>query len=206
MKKGIIVVALVAVALACASAATAADWHSGRLDAVASSVAGHSVSVYCEDSRAEWVDVERAMGLDGDSLAGFTWSPGEADPLGNSNTVYIEPEACEPLHVYAAMGWGTTRAANDAGLFRLASAGLMLVHEAVHQRGIGDEAQTECTAFRLMPKLWTSQFGVKPYIRAWVKVRKRMVHRLVPNPTYMRLMTWTKADHAAQPAAYRTVC
>lgn len=206
MKKGIIVVALVAIALASASAATAADWHSGRLDAVASWVAGHSVSVYCEDSRAEWVDVERWMGLDGDALAGFTWLPGQADPFGNWNTVYIQPSACEALQVYAGQGWGTTRAANDAGLRPLAKAGSTLVHEAVHQRGIGDEGQTECTAFQLMPRLWTSQFGVKPYIWAWVKVRKRMVHRLVPSPTYTRLMSWTKAAHAALPAAYRSVC
>ena len=205
MKKRIVVVALIALALASASAATAADWHLARLDAVASSVAGHSVSVYCEDSRAEWVDIERALGSDGDSIAGFMWGPGE-DPIGNVDTVYIEPSACRALHVYSANGWGTTRGANDAGLLPLGMAGLTLVHEAVHQRGIDDEGQTECTAYQMMPKLWTSQFGVKPKIWTWRKMGKRMVHRFVANPTYTRLMTWTQADHNGLPAEYRTGC
>jgi hypothetical protein len=206
MRKGIVVVALIALALAGASAATAADWHLARLDAVASSVAGHPVSVYCEGSRAEWVDVERHMGFDGDSLAGFTFNPGVDDPFGNLNMVYIEPSACEALHVYSAMGWGAIGAANDAGLRPLGTAGLTLVHEAVHQRGVSDEGQTECAAYRMMPTLWTSQFGVKPKIWTWARVGRRMVHRFVANPTYTRLMAWTKADHNSLPSQYRTVC
>jgi len=200
-----VAVAVVASSLALAATASAADWQLGQADAVASSVAGHGVSVYCEDSRAEWVDVERAMGLDGDSLGGFTWAPGSPDPFGNVDTVYVQPESCTALHLFA-QGWGTNWAAQDAGLYWLAMAGSVLVHESVHQRGISDEGMAECTAYRLMPTAWTSQFGIRKTARVKTVVRHRVRYRTVANPVYVRLMQWTKAIHDTLSPAYRTVC
>jgi hypothetical protein len=205
----IVIVSLAVISAAMAAKANAANWQDSRLDSVASIVAGHSVSVYCEDSRAEWVDIERAMGNSGDDLGGFTWLPGAADPFGNYNTVYIQPESCDALHVFG-YNWGTNGGAMDAGMYWFAQAVAILTHESVHQRGIADEGLTECTSYHLLPQVYVNQFNIKRTVSvktvAKVRGKFRTVYKRVANPILARLLVWNKAIHNTMPAEYRTYC
>jgi hypothetical protein len=178
---------LVATAFVGTTSASASDWHLAKLDSVASSIAGHPVSVLCERSAATWVDVSRYQRGEGDGLYGFTFAPNITDPYGNVNVIYLNPTACETFHVYAANGWGKPGAARDAGLHWLAGAALTLVHESVHQFGYTDEGATECEAMRLMPQALPYYFGVP----AKIKVHRRRVR----NPMFSRLLAWTRYWH-----------
>jgi hypothetical protein len=199
LRSAVVLSSLVVVgALMMTTTASAADWHLAKLDSVASSIAGHPVSVYCDSSQAEWVDVSRATSGAGDGLLGFTYGPNAVDPFGNSNTIYLNPTACTTFQTYAANGWGTTLAARDAGMYWLGGAALTLVHESIHQSGNADEGQTECAAIKQLPTDLSTLFGVPTTIT---------VHgSRVANPTYNRLLGWANFWHKSTPPQYQAVC
>ena len=122
MKTLALVVALAA-ALINAGPASAADRHSSFLDRVASGIAGHDVSVYCEDDTAEW--------REGSLVLGYTYGPEV------SNVVYLSPRVCLTLHRRIER--------KRVNVLDVALALHIFTHEAVHQRG---GVFTDCASAR----------------------------------------------------------
>lgn len=214
MKRFILGAAVVAVlvAPAAALASTASNWPDSRLDAVATSVAGHPVSVWCESSDQDWVSAEQEIGSP--DLDGFTFQ-GMATP-----TVFVAPHVCATLHYILQFGYQAT------GLLWDAEAIETLIHESVHQRGITDEAVTDCTAMPLVEGYAISSFGFPAMVtqttyRAVSKsVRVKTgrtfktthytttvpVTSTVRNPDLDVLGQFVQAWHKALPAQYQGVC
>jgi hypothetical protein len=202
--------ALVSVALAVPAAARAANWPDARLDQVAASVAGHPVDVWCEDSWADWIHAGDALAEDWTFVGGFT------DP--SVTTVYVSPRQCETLHALLD--------GEVVGTYYAASALLTLAHESVHQRGVTNEGEAECTALPLLEDIAVNHFGVprtvsEPYQAKVVKTVVRRVngervavrvtitvvrYRTVPNPWLARLTMDALRWHRSKPAEYQGNC
>jgi hypothetical protein len=171
------------------------------LDHVASMVAGHNVTVDCVDSDLEWVSLEGQHGVTVDT-DGFT----------NIGTpvVYIGPRACDALEALDA-GY-------DVGVVYASIAIKTLIHESVHQRGISDEAITDCTALGLVKQYAVQFFGyaatvpLTTYKRVVKVVRKVRFSTLVavtttvPNPALAALQDWAQRWHNSLPAQYHGSC
>jgi hypothetical protein len=127
-------------------AAQAANAPDPRLDVVATSVAGHPVTVYCETDPAVW-----ASGP-GPGVGAYTWPPHMNPQIEQSqwNVIFVGPPACGSLHRLLDH---TGTLVDNAGAIHL------LVHESFHQRdGVygnyqaGDaypnsfEGRTDCAA------------------------------------------------------------
>ena len=112
---------------------------------MASSVAGHSVSVWCEDSYIDWVAAENY--LKSSELDGFTFQ--------GQTTVWLSPYVCQNLHHLLTSGLGY-QAVDPLWSARAIET---LIHEAVHQRGISDEAQTDCLAMAEVERYAVGSFG-----------------------------------------------
>jgi hypothetical protein len=183
---------LAAVLAGTASASNAPD---ARLDQIATTVAGHPVSVWCETSWQDWVDVERQL-PDSPDLYGFT-SPSR------SNVIFVQPTVCETLHVLLDNSY------YDTGDYWTAIALHTLVHESLHQRGISDEGATDCAALSIDPSV-DSAFVSKTYTYTrWVRVRNRVVKRKITaaNPDFTRVIAWQHWFHNnAFPPQYRGGC
>jgi len=210
----ILLTALVAAAALAVTplAAHAENWPDGRLDAIASTIAGHPVQVWCEDDDVEWDDAFVDSGLRGETVYGFT---SLSDP-----TIYLAPRFCETLHVALDAG------PEQAGLFWLAGATLVLTHESVHQRGIADEAQTECTAYGMVGDVAARFFGLSqtktvvtlaPVTKTkTVRVGKKTVSvryttyvrrsTQVANPDWAGFLDDARMWHESTPPEYRQGC
>jgi hypothetical protein len=126
-----------------AGASTKGDWPDGQLDAAASSVAGHPITVWCESSWGNWIHAGDNAGMDFSFVFGFTYI--------GTPVIYINPTECLTLHALVNNEW--------VGSFEASIALLTLAHESVHQRGIADEGQAECTALPLVAGLAENYFG-----------------------------------------------
>jgi hypothetical protein len=182
-------------ATALAATASASNAPDARLDQLATKVAGHPVSVWCESSWQDWVDVERLLPGSPD-LYGFTIPT-------HSNVVYLQPTVCETLHVLLANNY------YDTGDYWTAIAIHTLVHESLHQKGFADEGATDCAALALDPSV-DAQFVPETYTSSkWVRMKKRLVRRKVTaaNPDFARLVSWQHWFHNnAFPPEYRGGC
>lgn len=207
MKKALLILAVLGASLAAVSTARAGDAPMSRLDAYASAIAGHRAHVWCEDNWGDWDDVAYRAGIVGHYLDGFT---DLAEPV-----VYINPSHCESLHVALETGpWGYL----DAGLAPYAGAIAALAHEAVHQRGIDDEAVTECTSMPLAVPTAVAHLGLPATYTTTkiVKVRKKVNGRwamvsaakrvVVKNPDVARIGRWIRAIHSSRPDEYLGGC
>jgi hypothetical protein len=187
MKKLVLILAFVG-AFACAG--TASAWNAGtpKLDVIATDVAGHPVTVWCETDPETWIEL---LGSSPEmaNVLGFTYL---AEPI-----VYVNPTDCRILRL-ASFGYDPA----DTGLFYLARAIRDLVHESVHQRGITDEGITDCTALVAMPEVAVRFFG---FNRTAVVRRGRRKVR-VPDPALARLLEWAHAWHEESPAQYQGDC
>jgi hypothetical protein len=207
--------------VASAHAATSADRHNVLFDQVATQVAGHPVTVFCEDDWADWLVTNEGVANNG-----FT---NVAVP-----EVFISPRQCETLQALADH--------EDVGTYFAASALLTLVHEAIHQRGILDEGVTDCTAIPLVAGVATQFFGIPATVdeistvsrrvtsSKRVKVSRRIkvkgryvtaagyttitrsvpvvtsVTTAVPNPWLDRLAIDLEVWHRSKPVAYQGTC
>jgi hypothetical protein len=185
--------------------ARAANWPDSRLDAIAASVAGHPVQVYCEDSWLPWNLFWAQYGSDGTYVDGFTYPTGAPE-------LWVSPSICFDLHL------ALERGAYAVGSYHFALAIHTLNHEAVHQRGITDEGVTDCTALALdaasMVNVWhvpatiTQTYLVKVVKR--VRGHRVTTHqprfRTVQNPFLLDALSWDTAQHKARPAAYQGTC
>ncbi len=193
--------------LALVSAATAGNWTLPQADAFASEIAGKPVQTYCESDWASWDQFAYSNNIVGHHLLGMTWLD---QPI-----VYVNPSVCEALHMAVDLGPAGYR---DAGMAYYAQAILTLTHEAVHQRGVEDEGQTECAALPLALPAAVKHLGLPAtvkqtkLVRQRVKVKGKWTTKLVqktvtvPNPDLTRVDQWIKAYHASAPAEYKTVC
>jgi hypothetical protein len=189
-----------------ANAATKTNWADGRLDQIASSIAGHPVNVYCEDDWRVWIyNGEYGVG-------GFTSLAG--------TTVWINPDECATLH-YLVDG-------EDVGTLQASVAILYLTHESMHQRNRANpalgrnEAYTECLALKEFRSVAVNLFHVPALVnvqtyRTVTRWITRRIHRktfrirvssvvsttvTVPNPYLERLVRDAGRWDAGLPAAY----
>jgi hypothetical protein len=209
-RKTVVTILTALAMLAFASTAVAAskgDWPDSRLDAAAASVAGHPVQVWCEGSWGDWIHAGDQQGVDFGVVFGFT--------VIGQPVIYIDPSECLTLHAMLA---------NDfVGSFEVSIALLTLAHESVHQRGIADEGQAECTALPLVPGLAVNFFGypetvpqtkIVSYTKTVVRRIKGKTYRFkvrsqkavtvqVANPFLAYLATDALAWHRTLPPAYQ---
>ena len=145
----------------------AANWPDPRLDAAATSVAGHPVTVFCENDPAAWSSPGGA----------YTWPPNYSDPTKPYykppellNIIWMGPAFCPSLHsVFERQAKSPLE-----DLVKYADSIFALVHEAVHQRGgvYGDcwlppdhlndgscEGRTDCLALSLSEDVAINFFG-----------------------------------------------
>jgi hypothetical protein len=205
---------LITLALACTAAlttagiASAGNWEDDRLDAAASQIAGKPLDVHCEDSWYEWINAGEEAGEDWSVLAGFTYV---SEPV-----VYIAPDLCDTLHALLDLG------PRGVGVYHAAAAVQTLVHEAVHQRGVTDEGDTDCTALTLVDDVAVRHFGYKrtervPYTVTtttrrkvggrWVTSRSQAVrYRQQPSQTLKDFHSMAVAWHKAAPPEYQGDC
>jgi hypothetical protein len=181
-------------------------------DAVASEVAGKPVVVHCEDDADAWQQMVRATfepDPRSDLVVGFTQPS-------RSNIVYLSPRVCLSLHDALTSG------VEAAGLKPFALGLQILAHEAVHQAGVVDEAETECRSLPLVLPLAVKYFGLKEKIvqrRIVLKTRNyrvaskiiklrvpTVVSVAVANPQVSKLQTWVNYWHMAKPANYQGGC
>lgn len=195
------------VAMSSAAGALAGNAQDSRIDAIASSIAGHPVNVWCETDDVQWVGIESQFppGFEAD---GFTFI--------DTPTVYLAPRICLNLHLMLDNGYAAAGPAWGALAIKV------LIHEDVHQRGISDEAVTDCTAlsefqadavkFFGVPATVSQTYAVGRYVLVKVgpktrRVRtKALVTQQVPNPALAELYAWAVAWHKAMPAAYQGTC
>ena len=202
MTKYLLLFAVLATLLAApASAAPAPD--NATLDAAASWVAGHPVTVSCELDWPTFLAEAQAHGLTG--VGGFT-----SYLQDGSTVVYVAPDVCEQLLALDAR--------KDVGTFFAADALLTLTHESVHQRGVADEGVTDCTALALIQSVATKFFGVPPTTtspavkQVWRRLAGRRVRvpvvyrRATANPFLAQLQVDAQLWHDAKPQEYRGSC
>ena len=208
MKRLVVLALALTFALASVTAANAANSPHPTLDAVATEVAGKPVSVHCETNEAQWRYWEN-----GSILHGFAYP---SRPI-----VDIAPRHCNTLRFALTYGY------REVGITWLSDAVATVVHEAVHQRGIRDECQTEKIAMSLTMSVAERHFGLtqtepetRHYTKTLTKVLRRKIAgrwRLVrvptqvavsesvqaPNPDYARFQQWMMAWHSTLPAEYQ---
>lgn len=210
-KFAVLIAALAALTLAgTAAASTAGNWQDSRLDAAASSIAGHPVNVWCEMSWGDWIHAGDYAGQDFGVVLGFTYL--------DSPTIYISPAQCDTLHALLNNEF--------VGSYHASLALLTLAHESVHQRGIADESVTECTALPLVPGLAEDYFGFPATIqqtkivsytktvvrrikgqRVVIKIRaQKAVKVTVPDPWLKWIADDAQRWHNSLPAQYRVGC
>lgn len=182
------------------ASARAANNPSPVLDAAASYVAGHPVSVWCETSWSDWLTMTANNGVS--EAGGFTRA--------ETPVVYLAPDVCEELHALVGK--------EDVGSFFAADAILTLTHESVHQRGVMDEAVTDCTALGMVSQMATTFFSIpKTVVQQYVKLAYKRVAgkrvrvssigtRYVANPFLARLVKDATRWHDAKPAQYHGSC
>jgi hypothetical protein len=197
----VLITVYIAAMLMLAGVARADNNSSPILDAAASYIAGHFVSVWCETDWPSWMQMTQQNQVSG-AAGGFT----------NIGTpvIYMAPDICEELHALADN--------EDVGSFFAADAILTLAHESVHQRGIRDEAVTDCTALGLVKDLATTYFNIprtvtqtyigyahKRYAGVRMKVSVQRT-RITSNPLLSRLQADAERWHKAKPTQYQGGC
>lgn len=210
MWKFIIGSALVATLVVVASARAA--YGDPRLDAVATSVAGHPVQVSCGSTPTDWAATEAANhSVEAD---GFTFI-GQVSTTG-AGIIYLAPRICDTLEALLSPYH------DDVGPYWASLAIKTIIHESIHQRGVTDESVTDCTALTLVQQYAVSSFGYPATVSTTTLVKKTVVVRVarvvrkvttyvpktvtVPNPALAELQADAVAWHHALPPVYQTQC
>jgi hypothetical protein len=196
------------VSLALVPAALGAESPHPSLDAIATSIAGKPVHVWCELNETEWDALAQRAGFGhGYLISGVTFFD---EPV-----VYVSPQLCATLHTGLDSG-------DEVGPFWLSFAILTLAHESIHQRGVRDEGEADCTALTMVRDLAVNWFHYPktvrvPSLRTVYKtvVRKKMrirvktqqvVWKQVPNPRLESLYQWALRWHRNSGPAYQGGC
>jgi hypothetical protein len=206
MRRILVIVAAVAAFTALvAPAASAGNWPESRLDAAASSVAGHPVQVWCESSWGDWVHAGDAESVDFAQILGFT-APS------TSTAIFISPSLCETLH--ALLSFGPSKVGNYWGSLAVH----VLVHESEHQAGHIDEGEADCAALAVDDSVAVQYFGyqtseqqrytvtVTHRTKRIVTVTQQSRYRTVPSEQLAEFHSFDHAWHAATSPAYQGGC
>jgi len=193
---------LACLTLALAGTASAANWPDPNLDRVATSIAGHPVTVWCEGSWADWIHAGDHFQDDWSYLEGFTY------PNTTDMNVYVNPEICETLHALLAGG------PRLVGPYHASIAIHTLIHESEHQYGILNEAQADCAALANFKSVATNYFGYPLYDTHTRLVRMKVKGVYTYRPQNYQTAGQQLADaytmawawHKNAPAAYQGVC
>jgi hypothetical protein len=203
---------LTLVAFACAPVALAADAPDSRLDATATEIAGHSLTVACETDEAAWSALLASVGdtpPDGEYVRGFT-APG--------SVVHLSPAVCLSLR------FGLHDAAPASSEIAPGVALEVLLFESLRQRttnlGVGQEAVLECQAVGLVRAYGTKLLKIPAKVAEtktvyrWKRVlvhgkwvRKRVAFRvrvLVANPALASLVNQAERDRRRLQPPYFT--
>lgn len=179
-----------------------------RLDQVASEIAGKPATVHCESSEDEWNNGWAQLGMVGWQLWGVSHN--------DTSEVVLSPRVCHTLRV--ALDHDHVA----AGPYMMSRALHTLVHESVHQRGIADEAVTECLTMPLIKGVAVRHFGYKRQkvvtrlvkkikvvtVRFGKQIRRVRVPTMVerrttaPNPELQALLAWVDGWHLSLPPEY----
>lgn len=142
--------ALVLAAPASAATGPPSGFYEARvLEPAASFVAGKPAHVYCAVTDDDWREYAKANTTP--DVGGLT--------LVGSDQSELAPMICHSLR--ARLNRRPARADDFAASL------LILVHESIHQRGVADEGQTECTAIHEMPRVAVKFFHVKVGKQLW---------------------------------------
>ena len=174
-----------------------------RLNAVASSVAGHPVIVSCATSVHEWATFE--------DQAGYTFETDGFTFIGRTpSVVFLAPRVCDTLE--ADLDGGPTL----VGPYWLGLAIKVILHEATHQTGLADEGATDCKALALVKQYAVSSFRVPATV---VQTSYKRVNRIigghavyvrvtktVPNPMLAAIYASALRWHKMLPASYQGGC
>src|SRR3990167_1044968 len=145
---------------------------STRLSPIASEVTGRPVMIWCARTPAVWRDTVEPFRL--------PWLVNGYAML-DEPAAYLAPTVCRTLE-----GWLRGKSAPIPE--HLGREILMLVHAAIHLRGVIDESETECAALALVP-------GVA---RASFRVRSTKI---------LRTIVWAaQVAHNGSPAKFRGTC
>lgn len=189
-----------------APAARAGNFSDSRLDAAASYVAGKPVTVWCEESITDWVQVGQSMGQDFDFTEGFTFPT-----IPNYSTIYLAPNVCLTLHALLDQG------AENVGAYWGSLAIHTLVHESVHLlTGSTDEHFVDCTALTkdadVAEKFFAWPTTEQVYHDVVVRNKKhrivgvRTVSTSVTSPLLTAFTSFDQGWHDAAPAPYNGSC
>jgi hypothetical protein len=148
-----------------------------KVDAIATEVAGRPANVRCK-TPSEWVDDDQRLRVPG--TAAYAWP--------STGRAVLGPRACTGLFFLLHDPTGLRLQELNPGInvdFESAFGLTVLLHEATHMAGNRDEADTQCSAMKLLP--------------VWLE-------RLVPENRRKRLLAWAWQYHNGMPYDYRKGC
>lgn len=183
--------------------ASEASAHHPVISSIASSIAGKPVVVKCETDNVAWANQIAYVfpASHPDRIYGYTRLV--------ENVIYLSPRVCLPLDQALDFGY------KDTGLIPLALSLSTLAHESYHQKGIVNEAQTECLANKRVRSLATQYLRVPAtvttrkivYVYKTIKglrIRVPVVKNVVStNPELGRLDYWVSRWHSVKPIEYK---
>ncbi len=138
--KQLLLIGAVLAALVVVGTAASANTPDPELDAAASFIAGHPVTVWCEMSWSDWLGMTNGV----DGVPGFTRPP--------TPVIYVDPQVCLTLLLLAQ--------GDDTGTIYAGQALLTLAHESELQHGVTDEGAADCAALPYVATLATEFFGI----------------------------------------------
>lgn len=185
----IVVTGLLCVAFYFAGRANAANYNDTRLDAVATAIAGHPVTVTCADTTRDWVADEDAAHLTFEA-DGYTF-------VGGQPIIWLAPRVCATLEALLA------HPAAQVGPYWVALAVKTILHESTHQSGVLDERTTDCKALAILPT-WLPKFGIAAKVAqaSYVKQKSGLYKRVtktVTNPLFAQTISYAKYWHNLVP-------
>lgn len=167
------------------------------LDSIATEVSGKPQSVHCESEELEWRRITSAVTSFDPALVTAWTQP--ARPV-----IYLSPRACHALRTSYEYDLET------AGVREFALSLLALAHEGIHQKGVTNEAETECQAVPLVKPLAIKYFKIPAKTAKFTptKIRGIRTYRktLVDNPVFDKLGFWVNYWKSIKPPAYQGAC
>jgi hypothetical protein len=188
-----VLVGLIAVCVYVA-AANAQNIPHEKINAIASKMAGKTVSIHCEINSETWHQmVQDTSGgtRNGTDIDGYAFP--------NGTRAFVSPRVCEALWIDIQEGYLV------AGLYPLTNALFAVLHEAVHLTGVMDENITDCTALKAF-KSFLPMVGVPLTVTKVVIDHGTYRYKKVPNPHAQKMVSLAQRIHDTRPAEYSAPC
>lgn len=144
------------------------------LSARAAWVAQKPVRTWCAPNADAWQQYLTTSGDTAVDVEGATPFPGAGE-------TYFAPDVCAVIRARLRK--------RTVNLPTLGAALDVVAHESFHMRGLSDEGQTECSAYRSLPAYLVARWGFRK-----------------GSPAYAQVMYGATNYHDRLPPIYRTVC